>query len=512
MARFSTSRMPVGLALLFSIFSAVLALAREPQEGAPLSVEALRAQLNAHVGQERFREAVWGIRIASMETGAVLYETNALKLLKPASNAKLFTGALALELLGPDFRIRTSLYANNAPQGGVLNGDLLVYGRGDPSFSATFDGNSKTNPLAKLVRAVREAGIRRITGALLGDNTFFSGPPYGTDWSWDDLQYYYGAEASALSVQDNVIDLSIRPAESVNAPCRVTVTPVLPFLEVLNRTITTAPKVPATLRIERPIGGNRVFISGSLALGHSSWNDSVSVENTPLWFVTRLKEELAQAGIIVDGGVRAIQWPERSTSVEGWKEVGSVSSVELRTIVQRMMKISQNLYAQLLLLEVGMKVPDSTTETTEQVGIHRLNDFVRRAGIDPAQVRLNDGAGLSRSALVTPLAIVDLLRYMARQTNAEVFRASLPEAGTDGTLRNRLKELKGRLRAKTGSFRYVDTLAGYLTTQAGEELVFSLMLNAFDPTDSAQKRDEIDAVPVLVSRLAERVVPLKKAK
>jgi D-alanyl-D-alanine carboxypeptidase/D-alanyl-D-alanine-endopeptidase (penicillin-binding protein 4) len=170
-----------------------------------------------------------------------------------------------------------------------------------------------------------------------------------------------------------------------------------------------------------------------------------------------------------------------------------------------MMKASQNLYAQLLLLQVGSASTNPQNYTTEELGLKRFAEFAQRAGIRPEQVRLDDGAGLSRSGLVTPAATVQLLRYMSTHKTAELFRDSLPEAGTDGTLRNRLKELKGKLRAKTGTIRYVNTLSGYITTAAGEELAFSLMLNAYNPPAGPNNRDEIDAIPRLLARLAERV-------
>jgi D-alanyl-D-alanine carboxypeptidase/D-alanyl-D-alanine-endopeptidase (penicillin-binding protein 4) len=132
-----------------------------------------------------------------------------------------------------------------------------------------------------------------------------------------------------------------------------------------------------------------------------------------------------------------------------------------------------------------------------------MNEFMRQAGAEPREVRLDDGAGLSRSALVTPNAIVQLLRYMTRHTEAQAFRNALPEPGGDGTLRNRLTDLKGRLSAKTGSFRFVDTLAGYLKSAGGDELAFAIMLNAYDPPNGRSSRDEIDAVVRLTARLGK---------
>ncbi len=493
--------MRFGLCVL--AFSAALVFGKEqPSTNAALSLDQVRSAIAAHLKQERFEQAQWGVKVVSLASGALLFEANSEKLLKPASNAKLYTGALALDQLGSDYRIRTSLYAANSPENGVLHGDLTVYGRGDPSFSRTF---GETNALRKLVQAVRDAGIQRVEGDLLGDSTFFLGAPYGSGWTWDDLQYEYGAEVTALSADDNVLDLNIRAGESVGAPCRIGSKSPIPFVELVNRTTTTAAKIRSSISVERPLGQSRAYISGSLPLGAIPWSDSVTVPNPPLWFISLLKDELTRVGIKVTGSARALSAPENSaTDLTRFKEIGSVTSVDVGTIVHKMMKASQNLYAQLLLLQVGSTTANPQTDTTEELGLKRLNEFVRRAGIPPGQVRLDDGAGLSRSGLVTAAATVQLLRYMSMHKTAELFRESLPEAGTDGTLRNRLKELKGKLRAKTGTIRYVNTLSGYLTTAAGEELAFSLMLNAYNPPAGPNNR-EIDAIPRLLARLNQRI-------
>jgi D-alanyl-D-alanine carboxypeptidase/D-alanyl-D-alanine-endopeptidase (penicillin-binding protein 4) len=493
----------VRLALLACFAAVALVFGREQSStNASLSLEQVRTAIAAHLNEERFQQAQWGVKIVSLQSGALLFETNSEKLLKPASNAKLFTGALALDQLGPDYRIRTSLYASNPPQDGVLNGDLIVYGRGDPSFSHSF---GETNALRKIVQAIRGAGIQRVQGDLVGDSTFFSGSVFGSGWSWDDLQYYYGAEVAALSADDNVVDLTIRAGDSVGAPCRIESKAPIPFIELVNRTSTAAAKTRASISIERPPGQNRAYVSGSLPKGAPPWGDSVSVANAPFWFISLLKDELTRAGIIVTGNVRVVASPENSPDLGSLKELTAVTSVDTGTIVHKMMKASQNLYAQLLLLQVGAKTPLLQSETSEEAGLKRLAEFVQRAGIRPEQVRLDDGAGLSRSGLVTPAATVQLLRYMSRHKTAELFRDSLPEAGADGTLRNRLKELKGKLRAKTGTIRYVNTLSGYMTTSVGEELAFSLMLNAYNPPSGPNTRDEIDAIPRLLVRLGARI-------
>ena len=149
----------------------------------------LQTRLGEHLGQPRFAAAFWGVKIVSLDSGKTLFEHNAGKLLKPASNAKLFTGALALDRLGPEYRIKTSFYAAARPDSdGTLHGDLIVYGRGDPSFAARFNGGDYGKSLEPLVATLTATRVKRIEGDLIGDESYFRGPPFGSSWTWDDLQ------------------------------------------------------------------------------------------------------------------------------------------------------------------------------------------------------------------------------------------------------------------------------------------------------------------------------------
>jgi serine-type D-Ala-D-Ala carboxypeptidase/endopeptidase (penicillin-binding protein 4) len=486
----------------FSIFPLLL-LASLADAGQSIdSVSSLQAHLDAHVNEGRFAQAQWGVQVVSLDSGKVLYQHNADKLMKPASNAKLYTTALALDRFGPDYCVKTSFYAASKPgSDGVINGDLIVYGRGDPSFSARFNDGDYKKALQPAVEALRAAGIRRIDGDLVGDESFFHGPPYGSDWTWDDLQNYYGAAASALSFQDNVIDLIINPGESLGAPCQIVTMPATTFVTFSNRTETAEASARARIRIYRPLGRDLAYVSGRVPLGSSGQTDAVSVNDPALWFVTMLKESLAQNGIAVSGAEREMNWLDRETSPLDFSkltEVASVQSRPLAEIVKRTLKPSQNLYAQLLLLQVGAKAMesrDTSDGNTEQAGLGEMRDFLRQAGIDPDTALLEDGSGLSRASLVTPAATVKLLTFMSRHRYRDIFMDGLPIAGVDGTLRNRLKgtPAEGNVRAKTGSLGYVDTLSGFLKDAGNENLVFSIMLNNYrEPGPDHNGRAEID--------------------
>jgi D-alanyl-D-alanine carboxypeptidase/D-alanyl-D-alanine-endopeptidase (penicillin-binding protein 4) len=255
------------------------------------------------------------------------------------------------------------------------------------------------------------------------------------------------------------------------------------------------------------LGENRAYVSGALPLGGKRQMDSVPVHQPALWFATMLKEALKAEGIEIAGAARCRSWPEdEPLDISKFREVGSVESPPLAEIIHNMMKPSQNLYAQLLLLQAGARsrsTPDES-RSSEDLGLRQLRLFLKRAGIDPGQVLLEDGAGLSRGGLVTPAATVQLLAWMSRQKDADLYRSFLPVAGTDGTLRRRLLPLKGNVHAKTGTLRFVNTLSGYMTNRAGENLAFSVMLNAYNNSSLVSAREELDALVLALARVSEK--------
>ena len=494
----------IQLATGFFLSLSFSAYARE-EASKPLFLTELQRELSAHVAQPKFAAAQWGVKVVSLDSGAVLFETNAHKLLKPASNAKIFTGAMALDVLKPETRIRTSLLAREGPEAnGKLAGDLIIYGRGDPTFSARFQNGSYSNLLGRIVEAIRAAGVKEVAGDLVGDETFFSGPRLGSGWTWDDLQYYYGAEVSSLSVQDNVVDLTITPGAKAGEPCKIGMKPESGYLEFVNRTRTTGTNVSAAISVIRPVGERRVYITGTLPLKYGTYVDAVTVPDPARWFVEMLREALAKESIVIRGKARTRSWPDDpKLDASKQKEIGFTESVPIGEIIPNMLKPSQNLYAQLLLLQTGARSLQ-TGGSTEDLGIKELRAFVKRAGIDPGEVLLEEGSGLSRSGLVTPNALAEVLKYVAAQPYRNMFREALPGPG-EGTLRSRFRDWregpgakKVELRAKTGSLRNVSSLSGYLRRGDGENLAFALMLNGYDGATNA--RDEVEAIVRTLAR------------
>jgi D-alanyl-D-alanine carboxypeptidase/D-alanyl-D-alanine-endopeptidase (penicillin-binding protein 4) len=519
----------------------------------PETLGSLRERIAAHLAQPRFAPAAWGVKIVSLDTGKTIFEHNPQKYFNPASNAKLYTAALALERLRADHRIKTSLYSMSRPEAsGTLKGDLIVYGRGDPTMAARLNGGDYFKGLDPLVTQFVNAGVRRIEGDLIADESYFAGPPFGAGWEWDDLQAYYGAEVSSLTVNDNAVDLFVKPADRAGIPCRITTGPATSFVTVMNRTQTAPKGAESRIAVYRPVGENIIYVSGRLPMDSTGYYGAIAVHNPAGLFVSLLKEALGRRGIVVTGRTRVIDWKYREvTPIEFSKliELGSVESVPLGDIVRETLKPSQNLWAQLLLLQVGetsrfgitagsifangsangsvrpaefpvsaQSANDSrAARTSEELGVEALNDLLSTIGVKKGDVLLEEGSGLSRRDVITPEATVALLAYMSKSRWADVYRNALPIAGVDGTLQNRMKgtAAAGNVRAKTGTLRYVYTLSGYVTTVAGERLAFSIMLNNYNAERSDTSavgargasplpRDDMDAIAIMLAGFTGR--------
>lgn len=490
--------------------------AQEPRTGQETtSLAALRNQIANHIAQPRFARATWGIKILSLDTGQTLFAHNAGQLFSPASNSKLYTTALGLHRLGADYRIRTSLYAARRPtQTGTLAGDLTVFGRGDPTFNAHRHGGDLAQALEALVAALTNAGLKRVEGDLIADESFFRGPRYGSGWDWDDLQYYYGAEVSALTINDNTLQLSIKPGARVGALCRLAPAPATGYLLFSNRTRTVANGLHRSLTLHHPLAERLVYVIGQMPLDDAGWTEDVTVPDPAAFFAALFREALARHGIRVAGRVRTVNWLDRLAQPPDSRqpvELGAVESPPLRELVREILKPSQNLYADLLLAHVGALCQATNAAlaeaTAEEAGIRELDRFLTEAGIGRDNVFFEEGSGLSRNNLTTPDATVRLLDFMSRHPWADVYRDALPIAGVDGTLKSRMKGTRaaGNVRAKTGSLRWADSLSGYVTTAAGEHLAFAIMLNRYPRADAdPPTRAELDAIAVMLADFSGR--------
>jgi D-alanyl-D-alanine carboxypeptidase/D-alanyl-D-alanine-endopeptidase (penicillin-binding protein 4) len=494
------------------VCSGLLAGAQEVRP--PATLAELQERLTQRLAAPEAAAAFWGVKIVSLDTGKTLFERDALKLFSPASNSKLFTVALALDRLGADYRIKTSLYAAVRPTpGGVLRGDLIVYGRGDPCLNARLHHEDIFAALEPLVAGLAQAGVRRIRGDLVGDESFFRGPRYGSGWEWEDLETAYGAEISALTINDNTVKLTAVPGDRAGAPCKLTLSPPTACITLTNLTRTGERGGVRRIHLERALAGNGVEVSGSLPLGAPQFLDEVPVHNPAALFLGWFREALKRRGISVDGGSRVVTWregPKRGAGGSNCVELAALESLPMRDLAREVLKPSQNLYADLLLAQVGESARSNGTPaeaTSEALGIQELERFLTGVGVGEGEVVFEEGSGLSRDNLTTPNAVVALLTHMSRHPAAEAYREALPIAGVDGTLKSRMKDTPaaGNVRAKTGTLRWANSLSGYVTTAAGERLVFSILLNRYQPgAPEHSARAEIDALAILLAQFTGR--------
>lgn len=506
-------------AVILSIITRLMAVAAEGQGTNRIqSLAELRERLAAHLAEPRFAGATWGVKVESLETGRILYENHAERLMSPASNSKLYTAALALDTLGGDYQIATPIYATAKPNRfGTIHGNLIIVGRGDPSWNARRLGTNFWDVFEPFVRVLTNAGVRRIKGDLVADATYFRGPPTGSSWTADDLQEYYGASISAISLEDNYCQVHVQPGASPGEPCNLTLLQPDTGLVLSNRTVTASSNGVEHVEWYRPLGGAVLYVSGQLPLADPGETLDVPVPDPAKWFAAGLKQALARHGVKVSGKARSLAWPQPS----GWQtartfKLGEVHSPPLREVVRSCLKVSQNLEVDLLLASLGeMLRPASAPpwETSEQSGLAALRRFLSAAGLPADEVHFDEGSGLSRNNLTTANATVALLQYMATNRCAEDFINSLPVAGRDGTLRHRMRNTpaEGNVRAKTGTLRWANSLSGYVTSAAGEHLAFSVMLNRYVATPEHEARDQLDKIAVLLAELGERTVPKRDA-
>lgn len=413
--------------------------------------------------------STFGVMVVSLKDGRTLYAHNADTVLIPASNMKLLTSAAALHYLGTDFRFTTRLYmTGQVDSQGVLRGDLILQGGGDPVLSL--------KEVEAMANAVQRAGIRHVDGYLLYDESLFDGIRRGWDWAWDDEPYYYAASISAVCVERNAVTVLVSPGDKLGDPVKIRLSPQTDYLLVRNEATTSHAGTSSTITISREHARNIVVVRGQLPLNASadSARQALSVEEPPRYAMWLLREALERKGITTR---HRTALPERVP--QNAKLLLEHTSAPLPEILSLLNKPSDNLVAECLMRMLGVVV---YRQGSANAGGRAMLDFLRQAGLDSSALNIVDGSGLSRRNLISARNLVTLLQYMHRHPQAKAFIDSLPVAGVDGTLRNRMVNTPAahNVRAKTGTLGLVSTLSGYLTTtQRGEEWAFAILMNHF---------------------------------
>lgn len=460
----------------------------------PVTPATLRPELDRLFGAPAFARMQWSVYVQSLDSGAVLYERNASKLMMPASNMKVVTLSAAAERLGWDFRYKTTLAATGPVDNGVLRGDLVVVGSGDPTINGR-GGVSPTAVFESWADRLREAGIRCIEGRIVADARAFDAEGLGAGWAWDYLGYSYAAAVSALQYNEDVAELVVKPGPTAGAPAGVEVRPAESGLLVDNG-LTTVAAGPLDIQLRRLPGSNRLRVTGTVPVGSAEVKRTATVDDPALYFVRVLRAVLVARGIDVAGEAVGLDPLDAAASAPR-RVLLEHQSPPLSEMARVLMKVSQNLYAETFLKTMGIAAGGSA-----EAGLGAVREVLTGWGIPPDAYVVVDGSGLSRYNYLTAETLAHILRQMYRDPrHRDAFQATLPVGGQDGgTIARRFKATRaeGNVRAKTGSIANVRALSGYVTTLDGEPLLFSIIANHF-----TQPQATIDAATdMAVERLA----------
>ena len=477
----------------------------------PTGVPAFRARVEKILGAPDATRGYWGMLVEDADTGQLIFSLNAGKYFLPASNAKLFTAALALATLGPDYRFHTTIETRATPNPeGLLQGDLILVGRGDPNLSnRIFPFAKKTERdgppekiLAELADSVVARGVKQITGDIIADDSYFAGGAYPSGWAIDDMLWNYGVPVSALEINDGILFIELTPGPALGSPATFTSAPWTDIYHIHNEVLTAARGTLQKLSVEREPGSSEIFVRGSMPVDAAPHSMGLAIDRPAEFAAALLKNLLEARGVSISGHARARHagdpgaefgppmTPIPLTSAEGAPTAppATVNSALPATVlaehvspplsedIRVMIKTSQNLHAETLLRVSAMV---KTFDRSEDAALQFEEDFRKGLGLTDTDVVMTDASGLSRKDMVTPQSEVTLLRWVALQPWSEIFRSSLPIAGEDGTLMDRMKNTPaaGHVWAKTGSLSHVDSLAGYATSSRGQHLVFSFIGN-----------------------------------
>ncbi|MBZ0199502.1 MAG: D-alanyl-D-alanine carboxypeptidase/D-alanyl-D-alanine-endopeptidase [Ignavibacteriaceae bacterium] len=436
----------------------------------------LHTKIDSLLNDPRFGNAHLGVLIKSQSSGKVLYERNAGKLFMPASNEKILTTSGALIKLGTDFKFKTLLTYSGVIQDSLLNGDLIVFGDGDPTLYSRFY-KTPDEVFHRWAKLLKQNGVKKISGNIIGDDNAFDDEPIGYGWSHDGLDSWYSAEISALQFNENYVDLVITPPSDKNSNCTITPNVNSSYFNIIDSTVVTDAGY-GYLNVSRAYGTNDILISGRVKKNSSKIYRSPSIENPTKFYVTVLKEVLESEGIkVIGNAVDCDEINNWNHNADDFISIDTLYSPPLKDILKGLMKRSQNLYAETMVKTLGSKYFGRGSFSN---GKKVVEEVLSGMGIKPNTYSYMDGSGLSRYNFVTPLQLVTILEAMRKSNLSNDWYDLFPIAGVDGTLSARMKNGKARnnVRAKTGTIANTRGLSGYVTTASGDEIVFSFLINA----------------------------------
>lgn len=461
----------------------------------------IEADLDAVFGDPSFARSLWGVKVVSLRSGKTIYEKNAHKLLIPASNMKILTAAAALRVLGEDYVFRTPILTTGRLENGVMKGDLIIGGSGDPSLGARFKGNNRNNPLsgdpwkvfAGWADKLSSLGIKRIEGDIVGDVRLFEPVNQGRGWAWDDLRYGYAAGFGPLQFNETTAFIEIKPGMQVGSPVGVRLIPCLESMKVTSELKIVPPELDTDIEIIR--NGRHFHLCGEIAKGSGIFYQSVALPDPAGYFLDMLLETLRKNGIEVSGDTRILESVAEEPD-NGGQTLFIHTSPPLSQLLTIMMEVSQNQYAETIFRLLDKREAGKSDEGAAKV----MEKVISSMGAPSDSYEIIDGSGLSRNNLLTADTIVRILQYMHRHDQQGKFAAMLPKSGIKGTIRGRMTGTRavGKVSAKTGTLSWVRALSGYLETEKGEMLAFSILVNHYNQPRQAAEYLQDQALEILV--------------
>ena len=498
----------------------------------------LARQIEGLLADPAVSRAHWGIKVTGMD-GSPIYSLNEGQLFQPASNAKLYTTAAAIALLGTDRVFATQVFAKGSfANQGELRGDVILWGGGDANLSGReipyVPPALRTKPappsppalryLEELADQIEKTGLKVVNGDVVGNDTIFPWEPYPEDWSIDDAVWGYGAPVSALTVSDNQIKLKITPGTAMGKPATVTMDPAIPYYTVdVSGLVTGGAKSGTHVEIERALGAKALRVYGSIAVDAQPDEEEVAIHDPAEYAAVALKAMLEARGIVVTGKARAehrLPVDSRGFVAQAREPLpansGGRSGLDTETMKPEMKKlaehpssalgedivvtnkVSQNLHAELMLRQLGYFAGEDGSAAQ---GARVVRSFLTtKVGIDPDDFVFFDGSGLSGHDLVTPRATVKLLQYASTQPWFAYWKRSLPVGGQDGSLAERFGKdpLKNHVFAKTGTLGEARALSGFLEGASGRTVIFSIMVGNHMPRSNAD-REVMDKIVAAIA-------------
>lgn len=436
----------------------------------------LSTKIQALMNDPALKNAVIGIDIVALDNGERIYSLRKDEPFVVASNMKLVTTAAALDLLGPDYKFRTSVYRMGPldPSTGILSGGLVIRGVGDPNISGRFFNEDVCAVPNAWAAAIKKRGVKEIHGDIIADDTLFDRVYVCPSWPKNQLDHWYCAQVCALSFNDNCLNVTIAPGKTAGEPAVVTIQPETSYVNVTRKCITTANRKEHAIGLRRKPNTNDIIVDGKCWIGSPPVKEYVTIHNPALYMATVFKEALERAGIKVTGTVRLAEQPMKAVEVPENELVASESGMDITIAVTN--KRSQNLYAEQLFKVLGaMKTGVGTFES----GAAAVTDFLKRMGGEANNFVVADGSGLSKTNRLTPALMTALLCQMYQHKYREAFLGSLAVPGEEGSMEKRLKgePYRSRVMGKTGWVAGASCLSGYVITRKDRVLAFAIFMN-----------------------------------